>query len=489
MSRVAAQPFPVAPSDRPRSIAVLTRPPRVILWALFLGAHVPGALLMGRSSIVTTLHAFVVVAIGVAVALHGRRLERVAYVAAYITGAEVLWRMLGAQVFWEFGKYATSVIFLLAILRSRKWKAPVQVLLYFLLLLPSAVLTLGNEDLVSAKSQLSFALSGPFSLLVSVWFFHQIKLTTDQIQRVFLSTIGPLLSIAAITYLFARIVFSDVRFGGGSNTAMSGGFAPNQVSGALGLGVLLGFLCLLRRGIGLQWQILLLGVMVVLAVQSAATFSRGGLYFVGGAALVASFFLFRDAASRIRIIGLAIIVVLAGYFVLLPYLDSFTDGALSARFQDVDLTDRDELVRVDFEIWFDNPVFGIGPGQANEHRAIYFEQKSSHTEFTRLLSEHGVFGALALLLLLASAAQNILRRSRSMDGRALAASLECWSFLFMAAYGMRLVAPSYIYGLAFAEFVDPRGASASHGNKAPANRVKPNYNSRQVSSNARVRRR
>src|SRR2546430_7771451 len=45
------------------------------------------------------------------------RIDRVVYAAAYIAGSEVLWRMCGAAVFWESGKYAVILIFAIALAR------------------------------------------------------------------------------------------------------------------------------------------------------------------------------------------------------------------------------------------------------------------------------------------------------------------------------------------------------------------------------------
>ncbi|HEX3000674.1 MAG TPA: hypothetical protein VHR86_10640, partial [Armatimonadota bacterium] len=131
---------------------------------LFLCAHAPLAVLMHLSSGVVTMHAGITLAVGFWWAFTERRLERIALAGAYITGAEVLWRMTGAHIPWEAGKYAVAAIFLIAILRFRGRTSSLP-LLYFALLLPSVPLTLMNPDLSleEARQQLSFNLSGPFA--------------------------------------------------------------------------------------------------------------------------------------------------------------------------------------------------------------------------------------------------------------------------------------------------------------------------------------
>ena len=105
-STVDAPTAAVAPPRSGTRIAVLA--------ILAYAAHFPLALLEGRQPLVATIHALLSLAVGLAWALSGRRVWRVAYAAAYIAGAEVLWRMVGAHIFWEFGKYTVALCCLVA---------------------------------------------------------------------------------------------------------------------------------------------------------------------------------------------------------------------------------------------------------------------------------------------------------------------------------------------------------------------------------------
>jgi len=81
-------------------------PNRSVEWVwqlLFIGAHVPLAMLIKKHSPYAMWHALAVLAVGVLLALRRRHFEGVACVAAYITGAEVFWRMRKADIPWEFG--------------------------------------------------------------------------------------------------------------------------------------------------------------------------------------------------------------------------------------------------------------------------------------------------------------------------------------------------------------------------------------------------
>ncbi len=133
----------------------------------------------------------------------------------------------------------------------------------------------------------------------------------------------------------------------------------------------------------------------------------------------------------------------------MPQLDLFTGGALSARFTDSRLTHRDRLAQADLQIWAENPVFGSGPSVSRSQRALLSGRASSiaHTEFTRLLSDHGSFGLVAILLLLSICLERF-RLANTVEGRALVLGFIGWSVLYMLVNGMRLVAPSLLFGLA-----------------------------------------
>src|SRR5689334_16723392 len=123
------------------SSASLSKRDRYLLLALAL--HAPMAIALRAMATVPRYHALGVLALGVWWATLGRRPAWAVAAAAYIAGAEILWRMTGTGLFWEFGKYSASLILLLVFLRlpshrTTSWGA----LLYIALLLPSAVITL-----------------------------------------------------------------------------------------------------------------------------------------------------------------------------------------------------------------------------------------------------------------------------------------------------------------------------------------------------------
>lgn len=417
----------------------------------FVILHIPLALLMYKVAFLSTLHAVVTLSIGLFWALSGRRIERVVYIGAYIMGSEVLWRMTQATLFWEGVKYALALIFVLAIFKWKLFKGSFMPLFFFFLLIPSVLVTFLDLDFSQARDFISFNLSGPLVLTVSIWFFSNIRLPSEKLSRLFWVVISPILGIVTIA-LFSTVTATTITFDERSNFVTSGGFGPNQVSAMLGLAAfLVFFLYSLAGKIGRLFpRLLLLGLIILFAAQSAMTFSRTGVYLAAGSVAVAIFFLLRDTRARLRGVAAMMVVFLIGNFLLLPVFDTFTEGAFSRRYASIDPTARENLAQADFELWQENLALGVGIGQAKLHRAssrLY--GIAAHTEFTRLLAEHGSFGFLAIVMLLLMAFRN-LRRTHDPREKAFSLSLMTWSILFMMVSAMRLAAPTYIFGLAFA---------------------------------------
>jgi hypothetical protein len=281
-----------------------------------------------------------------------------------------------------------------------------------------------------------------------------LKLSTVNLQRLFLAVLGPVMSIATIA--LSKVSSSDIDFGSASNVAASGGFGPNQVSSILGLGALMAFLfyILSIRGsqkkapivgvLGWLRRFLMICLMIVFIAQSALTFSRGGLYNTFAGLAMAFFYLIRESRSRLQFIFVALFLFGFSTYVLLPRLNSFTGGAFASRFENTDTTGRETMMELQLAKFESHPLFGVGPGRG------YWQ--ASHTEYTRLLSDHGLFGVVALFLLFVIVALNI-KRARTMMSKAIVASLLAWSFAFMAHVGMRLAAPSLMIGVTFATLV------------------------------------
>jgi O-antigen ligase len=398
------------------------------------------------------LHLFIVSGIGFWLAIsRNRPLEWVAYVGAYVTGAEVLWRMTrvaGTIVFYEYAKYLLAALFLIALVvrgqLSSKWQKLAVV--YFALLLPSSLIPLTAHEFDVARGDLSFNLSGPLTLTISAIFFSQIDPAKLRKRPFLLALIAPVVTMAVIT-LFVMLV-TTVEFVGGSNKSASGHFGPNQVSAMMGLAALGAVLLILEDRASKTFRVLMFLLMAFLLIQSAMTYSRGGLYAFSGAVIVAFFFyVARDSTKFWRLVAVGIVALLLADYVVMPKLDALTDGSLTKRFTDFGLTGRDTLAASELELFRENLVFGVGPGQLVYQRDVSLANVGAHTEFSRLVAEHGLFGLGSLILLIAIAARTA-RAGTSGGHKVLALAGVTWAFLFMSNAGMRIVAPAFLVGLA-----------------------------------------
>ncbi|HVQ37611.1 MAG TPA: hypothetical protein VMS31_08760, partial [Pyrinomonadaceae bacterium] len=177
-----------------------------------------------------------------------------------------------------------------------------------------------------------------------------------------------------------------------------------------------------------------------------------GLFIAFTSSMLTSLFLLKNRRARIRLLVLGALLFVFGSYVLLPKLDEFTRGYLVTRFRNTAPTRRDVIVADDLKTWEDNPVFGVGPGQAKFHHKSFRRTVAAHTEYSRLVAEHGVFGFLALVLLVVAAVRTVTGASSNPE-RVLKVMLVSWSLLFMLGDAMRLAAPAFFLGLAFASLV------------------------------------
>jgi O-antigen ligase len=157
-------------------------------------------------------------------------------------------------------------------------------------------------------------------------------------------------------------------------------------------------------------------------------------------------------------LGFVAVLAALGYFVIWPRLDEFTSGGLSARFQDTNTTGRDDLSMEDLKLFARHPLLGVGPGRSAFEHDLGL---AAHTEFSRLLAEHGLFGC-AWMLVMALAAYRNVKRGRSPYERGFSVAMMTWGFLFMANSAMRLVAPCLTFGMGFVQLLSAdQGVAAS----------------------------
>lgn len=439
----ATDQYPLSPNGSALGVTA-SRPLRLSITVILL-AHVAFGMIAFQDAAIVTPYAYATILIGVLLAIT-RPPIAAAYAASYMVGAEVLWRMTNAGVFYEMGKYAVILILGISLLHHRRRRIPVAPLFFMLLLLPSILITLEGLPLDEAREQISFNLSGPLALFVSAWFFSGITIRKRELQGILTAMIGPMLTTAV--YALSRTATAqEIQWGSHSMFASSGGFGPNQVSTVMGLGIVAIWLLVMLGGLARRDVVVLILAALAIGLQGLLTFSRGGVVAAVVVIAFSSLHFVRSKQQRTRLL----LVLLVGLPLLvngiIPRLDEFTNSAFSTRYSDPSLTGRDRILEEELTLFVENPLAGVGVGMGNVYRGGI----AAHTEFTRLLGEHGILGLAALILLLGMAVKQYFSAQGSIN-RGVVGSFLLWPLTVMTNAAMRIAAISFTFGLAFAEF-------------------------------------
>jgi hypothetical protein len=386
--------------------------------------------------------------------------------AGFLGGMELLIRMADTPLFHEFTKYAISLLLIIGMIKRRENKTPVAIVIFGLLLIPSILMVEGGIDVT--RKMISGNLSGPFCLVVASVYFYRRALLVSELRSLFLYILYPL--AAMIGYLIVNTPdLSQVNFTTESNFATSV-WGPNQVSSILGMGILLiGISYLLKlRLYSVTTSVIFL---LFLLFRGLLTFARGGM--VAPLLVLSMVFIYflwnsrKYGLSFTRIGALLVFFVFVGYATF-SYTNSLTGDALYKRYsgekegREVTLDDytsgRSLILLIDWQMFNDNLFLGVGPGMGKDKRADYGYPFAiaAHNEFSRLLAEHGIFGFIALLILIFFPVV-MFYKYQMLSERILIISLVGFCFAFMSHSATRIALPSFFYGLAFIRVISLAG--------------------------------
>ncbi len=382
------------------------------------------------------------------------RQNEVLLVAAYISGAEVFLRTTDGVIVYEFCKYAVMIVIAFGMFFSGFSKNAIPYWIYLLLLIPSVVIaTFVLNSSVEDRKIISFVISGPACLGFSALYAYQRKVSYDQMHNILLAVGLPIISLTTYLVLYNPSV-RDVITGTDSNTATSGGFGPNQVSTALGLGIFV-FVCrAILQSSSFKTVILNLAIAAIITFRGVVTFSRGGIY---TAIVMISLLLFGlyvkfNANGKIKlsyfIVGLFTISSLIWVYSL-----SQTNGMIGNRYSNKDasgrlkeskFTGREELAASELNAFYSSPIFGVGVGKSMEIRKQETGiDAASHNEISRLLAEHGSLGILILLILFITP---VILHFDNKENFFMYPILFFWLLTINHA-AMRIAAPAFVYSL------------------------------------------
>lgn len=381
--------------------------------------------------------------------------------AAYISGAEVFLRMTEAAPFYETGKYSVILFLTIGMFFKGTSSKTIPFWTYLLILVPGivvAAISWGYE--YDFRKQVAFNLSGPVALGVSAIYCYYKKIRQQDYQMVLLMLLLPLLSQMFYLFLYTPNM-RDVAINLQANYAATAGYGPNQISTVFGLGMFIlatRFFTIRNKVINII-DLILLGLM---SYRALITFSRGGVI-TGIICIIAFLFLyyskrkFRRIGVKRKLVLLSTAAVLVWSFSLFQsggLLDNrYTNKDAAGRLKGDITTGRAELIETELEGFYHNPVVGIGVGKGKEIRSreTGFET-ASHNEISRLLSEHGLLGLVAVLILIFVP---IIFWTKFKNNYYFLAFLAFW-FLTINHSAMRIALPAFVYGLALLYIVDEK---------------------------------
>jgi len=375
-------------------------------------------------------------------------------VSAYVVGIEVLLRMTDGMIFNEFGKYSILIFMFLGMVYSSFSKYAIGYWFFLFLLLPGVVLGALTLDFdTNIRKAIAFNISGPVCLAISAIYCYQRKITFDRLLGIVTAFSLPLVSVILYLFLYTPNV-RDVITGTSSNFETSGGFGPNQMSTILGLGVFLFLVQFLFNSKNKVLQIIHVGLVMVFTFRGLVTFSRGGMM----TAIMMVFILFvilyfKGNKNTKPKIGMVILFSILGGLGVWGYSSLQTNGLINKRYANQDargrekkskLTGRETLIASELQMFWDNPILGVGVGRNKEIR----EKETgilaaSHNEISRMLAEHGSLGLLDLIILLFTPIVLFMLNRQNI----LALSFLAFWLLTINHAAMRLAAPAFVYAL------------------------------------------
>lgn len=382
------------------------------------------------------------------------RFLKILIACAYIVGAEVFLRMTGGNFLYETSKYLVILYCLIGFFNMRSSKQPIPYVVYLFFLLPGILVAGFNiTESTTIRTAIAFNLSGPVCLGVVSLFCYKQTIKYKDFHKVFLSMVLPLISTATYLFLYNPSVRETIT-GTGSNFAASGGFGPNQVATVLGIGMFVFSIRFFMVSPSLFFKIINAALLAMLSYRGIVTFSRGGiitaLFMI--AVFVYFYFVKVNIKHKFRIAKLLLLFVGIGASIWL-YSSLQTDGFIEKRYANEDAlgrekedisTGRTKLISFELEEFLKNPVLGVGVGKIKELR----QQKegveaASHNEMSRILSEHGFIGLMALLILLVTPLVFRLKNKSNIF------FYSCYIFWFLTINhsSMRIAASAFIYGL------------------------------------------
>lgn len=437
-------------------------------YLLLIIAHVIlGGAFFGIPSF-SKIYSSIAFVLGVYFIIKNRNVNNEALIAsAYVVGCEVLLRMTGGSLLYEYGKYSVVFFMLIGTYYSSFSKNGLAYWIFLLLLVPGVIVatqTLSHN--VEMRKTIAFNISGPVSLGIASLYCYARKITLEQLHQILLWLALPVISVAVYLMLYTPNIRESV-IGTGSNLATSGGFGPNQVATVLGLGMFIFISRVIFKSPTKFLMLLNLAITAVISFRGLVTFSRGGM--ITGVAMIVILCVVTyskvnsNGRRKMMMIG---VVAVVSFLSIWIYSAAMTGGLLEKRYANQDaagrvkesqLSGRGEIAQEEINSFLSSPFIGIGVGKGADLRADSTGTSLSHSEITRMLAEHGAFGIMGLAILIFTPIVLYLDNRHHFF---LFCFLVFWLLTINHA-AMRLAAPGFVYALSLLKII-PFEAPAVH---------------------------
>ena len=382
------------------------------------------------------------------------RVKEVLIAAAYVAGAEVFFRMTKAYFLYETGKYLVMFFIVIGLFYNGFMRKAYPYALFLLLLVPAILVSYESISYdVNFRTMVLFNLSGPLCLGIVAIYTYGKTLTYKDFLKVLNFVAYPIIAMLVYIILY-RPDLRDTITNTAANDSASGGYGPNQVATALGLGIFILFSRLLIPYSNKVVRILMMVILAAMTLRGILTFSRGGILTAAimSVTFLIIYFLFTDLKSKMgslfKMVGVLGVVGLIWTLSLAQ-----TGGLIENRYTNKDAlgrekeditTGRAEIINTELDAFFEHPFLGVGIGSMKFIRLEETGIKAAaHNEVSRMLSEHGIFGIFALLILIMVPVFNNPLGTKNIYFYPL---LLFW-FLTINHSSMRIAAPAFIYGL------------------------------------------
>ncbi|EDP69678.1 hypothetical protein FBALC1_05818 [Flavobacteriales bacterium ALC-1] len=374
---------------------------------------------------------------------------------AYLVGAEVIFRMTSAGLFYESSKYFIILFILFGIFSEGISKKAYPYFIFLILMVPSIVvasMSIGVDS--NLRTNVAFVLSGPVCLGISALFCYDKKVRKEEILDILLYLALPIVTLTTYLFLYTPSI-RDVLSGTQSNFATSGGFGPNQVATVLGLGMFVFSVNFFLNSKSTLIKIINISLFSLIAFRGIVTFSRGGV--LTAIIMIFAFLIFayfKSSKRQKNIIITSFFLLILASSVIWAVSSNQTKGLIDKRYSNQDKkgkvkedvsAGRVNLFLGELEGFVSNPFLGVGASGMKELRLETLGRGiATHNELSRLLSEHGILGIVMLLILIF---KPLDIRSNNRNNYFFFAFLMFW-FATINHSAMRIAAPSFIYALA-----------------------------------------